>query len=135
MTATVSETLKLEYLMYLRDLHELRALVSSVPMLGGRFGWFEQMVAATGAIPQIQRFRLRATNDVERSRRALRLVFANWMAQVDKFPSERAPIAIGKPTLIYEADPAAPPAARARPGNPRQSHRADVSGPGDPSPP
>jgi hypothetical protein len=113
MTPLLSETLKLEYLLYLRDLKELRVMVSEVPMPGGRSGWFDQMVAATGAKPQIQRLRLHATNDVERSRRVLRLVFANWLAQVDKPVSHRAAIAIQKPTLIYAADPAAPPAARA----------------------
>jgi hypothetical protein len=36
-----------------------------------------------------------------------------WLAQVDKPPSQRAPIAFDKPTAIYAADPTAPPAARA----------------------
>ena len=53
------------------------------------------------------------TNDVERSRRATRLLFANWLAQVDRPAAKRAPVAISKPTLIYAADPTAPPAARA----------------------
>jgi hypothetical protein len=113
MTPPVSETLKLEYLMYLRDMQELRVMVDEIPLPGGRFGLLEQIVAATGAKPQVQRFRLQATNDVERSRRALRLVFANWLAQVDKPVSDRAAIAIRKPTLIYAGDPSAPPAARA----------------------
>ena len=113
MTPPLSEALKLEYLMYLRDLEELRVMVGEIPMPGGRFGWLEQMVAATGAKPQIQRIRLRATNDVQRSRRAMRLLFANWLAQVDKPSKDRAPIAVQKPTLIYAADPTAPSAARA----------------------
>jgi hypothetical protein len=113
MTPPLSKTLKLEYLIYLRDLQELRVMVNEVPMPGGRFGWFEQMVVATGAKPTVQRLRFYATNDVERSRRALRLVFANWMAQVDKPSSNRAPIAIRTPTLIYAPDQTAPPAARA----------------------
>jgi len=113
MTPPLSEALKIEYLMYLRDLEELRVMVGEVPMPGGRFGWLEQMAAATGAKPQIQRIRLRATNDVERSRRALRLLFANWLAQVDKPAKDRARIAIQKPNLIYAPDPTAPPSARA----------------------
>jgi hypothetical protein len=113
MTPPLSEALKLEYLMYLRDLEELRVMVRDIPMPGGRFGWLEQMVAPTGAKPQIQRIRLRATNDVERSRRAMRLLFANWLAQVDKPSKDRASIAVQKPTLIYAADPNAPAAARA----------------------
>jgi hypothetical protein len=113
MTPPMSETLKLEYLMYLRDLEEMRVIVQDIPMPGGRFGVLEQMVAATGAKAPIQRFCLRASNDVERSRRAARLLFANWLAQVDKPATKRAPIAISKPTLIYASDPTAPPAARA----------------------
>ncbi len=113
LTPPLSETLKLEYLMYVRDLQELRVMIAEVPLPGGRFGWFEQVVAATGAKPQVQRLHLAATNDVERSRRALRLVFANWLAQVDKPVKERAPIAIRKPTLIYASDPGAPSAANA----------------------
>jgi hypothetical protein len=113
MTPPPSETLKLEYLIYLRDLAEMRVMVNDIPMPGGRFGLLEQIVAATGAKSQIQRICLRATNDVERSRRATRLLFANWLAQIDKPEGRRAPIAISKPTLIYAADPTAPPAARA----------------------
>jgi hypothetical protein len=113
LTPPLSETLKLEYLKYLRDLEEMRVMVRDIPMPGGRFGLLEQIVAATGAKSQIQRICLRATNDVERSRRATRLLFANWLAQIDKPAGRRAPIAISKPTLIYAADPTAPPAARA----------------------
>jgi hypothetical protein len=113
LTSPLSETLKREYLMYVRDLDEMRVIVDEVPMPGGRFGWLEQMARATGAKRQIQRWRLHATNDVERSRRAIRLLFANWLAQVDKPASKRAPVAIAKPMLIYAADPTAPAAARA----------------------
>ncbi len=113
MTPPLSEALKVDYLMWLRDMEELRVMVNDVPMPGGQFGVLEQMVKATGAKLQIQRVRLRATNDVDRSRRVMRLLFANWLAQVDKPSSKRAPIAIAGPTLIYAADPTAPPAARA----------------------
>ena len=113
MTGPLSEALKVEYLMWLRDMEELRVTVNDVPMPGGRFGMLEQMVKATGAKPQIQRIRLRATNDVERSRRVMRLLFANWLAQVDRPASKRAPIAIARPTLIYASDLTAPSAARA----------------------
>ena len=43
----------------------------------------------------------------------MRLLYANWLAQVDRPAAERAPVAIRKPLAIYEADPTAPPAARA----------------------
>jgi hypothetical protein len=52
-------------------------------------------------------------NDPEKSRRALRLVFANWLAQVDRPAAERARSAKHAGLLIYEADRTAPPAARA----------------------
>ncbi|MFI5456811.1 MAG: hypothetical protein ACHRXM_15295 [Isosphaerales bacterium] len=114
MSRPLSGSLKLEYLREIRDLEELRVMVRDVPMPGGRFGWIEKLVAATGAKVPIQKIRLHATNDVERSRRVLRLLYANWLAQVDKPAAKRAPIAIRKPTLIiYASDPAAPPAARA----------------------
>jgi hypothetical protein len=113
MTPPLSEALKLEYLMCVRELSEMRIIVFDIPMPGGRSGWLEQLVAMTGAKAEIQRFRLRASNDGERSRRATRLLFANWLAQVDKPASKRAPIAISNPTLIYAADPTAPAAARA----------------------
>ncbi len=62
---------------------------------------------------EFQQFRFRATNELERSRRALRLLFANWLAQVDKPAADRAPSASHADVLIYEADRTAPPAARA----------------------
>ena len=70
-------------------------------------------MTAAGVKNHVQRARLRATNDVERSRRVLRLLYANWLAQVDRPADERAPIAIQKPNVIFAADPSAPPAARA----------------------
>ena len=79
-------------------------------MPGGKFSWFEQIANRTGVKPQIQRMRLHATNDVVRSRRAARLLFANWLAQVDKLASERAPVAIQKPLPIYEFEPNSPAA-------------------------
>jgi len=113
MTPPLSEALKLDYLIELRDVIELRVMVSEIPMPGGRFGWIEQMVKSSGAKVPIQRMRLHATNDVARSQRALRLLYANWLAQVDKLAANRAPIAIRKPILIYASDPTAAPAARA----------------------
>jgi hypothetical protein len=113
MTAPLSRAIELEYLIVLRDLSELRVTVRDMPMPGGRRGWLEQVVNATGAKPTIQRVRLQATNDVDRSRRVFRLLFANWLAQADKPAAERAPIAIAKPIVIFAADASAPPAARA----------------------
>ncbi len=113
LTVALSETMKLDYIVCLRDLDELRVIVTDIPMPGGPNGMLEKIVAASGAKAQVQRIRLRATNDVERSRRVLRLLYANWLPQVDKPAGTRAPIAIRKPTLIYAADPNAPQSARA----------------------
>ncbi len=113
LTVPLSETMKLDYIVCLRDLDELRVMVTEIPMPGGPNGMLEKIVAASGAKVQVQRIRLHATNDVERSRRVLRLLYANWLPQVDKRAGTRAPIAIRKPTLIYAADPSAPQSARA----------------------
>src|SRR5262249_1199223 len=113
MTPPLSDALKLDYLTYLRDLDELRVMVKELPLAGGPRGLFDHVVSSAGMKAPVQRFRLRATNDVERSGRALRLLFSNWLAQADRPEAARAPIAIRKPTLIYAADPTAPQAARA----------------------
>jgi hypothetical protein len=112
LTVPISDTMKLDYIVCLRDLAELRVMVTEIPMPGGPNGLLEKIVAASGAKSQVQRVRLRATNDVERSRRILRLLYANWLPQVDKRADQRARIAIRKPTLIYAADPNAPPTSR-----------------------
>jgi hypothetical protein len=62
---------------------------------------------------EIQQFRFRSLNEPERSRRAIRLIYANWLAQVDKPTAARAPSAFHGRVLIYENDGSAPPAARA----------------------
>ncbi len=113
MTAPLSRAIQLEYLIVLRDLSELRVTVCDMPMPGGRSGWLEQVVNATGVKPTIQRVRLQATNDVNRSRRVARLLFANWLPQADKPVAERAPIVIAKPPVIFAFVADAPPAARA----------------------
>ena len=87
--------------------------MNDIPLPGGPNGWLEKAATLARAKNQVQRARLWASNDVERSRRVLRLLYANWLAQVDKPADERAPIAIQKPNVIFAADPTAPPAARA----------------------
>jgi hypothetical protein len=111
LTAPLSDNVKLEYLICLRDLEELRVMVGEIPMPGGQNGWLEKAATSTGTKTHLQRARLRMTNDIERSRRVVRLLFANWLPQLDKLPALRAPIAIRKPTVIYASDPHAPPSA------------------------
>jgi hypothetical protein len=121
LTPPVSEAVKLDYLIWLADLENPRQFESTLrdfgrrlPLLGGRqAGLLDQFVNSPAVRMPIQRARLRATNEVERSRRAVRLLFANWLAQVDRPADRRAPLAIREPTSIYASDPSAPPAARA----------------------
>ena len=113
LTPPLSDALKYEYLMYLRDTDELRVMITEVPLPGGKGGILEGLTSQLGIRDSFQRIRLRANNDVERSRRAMRLLFANWLAQVDRPAAQRAPVAVREPIVIYEADPTAPPAAHA----------------------
>ena len=91
LTPPFSEAMKLDYLICMADLADMsrfegtmRDFGRTLPLLGGRqSGVLDAFVPRTVRIP-VQRFRLRASNDVERSRRAMRLLFANWLAQVDR---------------------------------------------------
>ena len=111
LTPPFSDVLKLEYLMALRDLKELIAIPNGIPPPGGPGGLLSR-VAPSVITSELQRFRFRASNDPEKSRRALRLVFANWLAQVDRPAADRARSVTHAGLLIYENDRAAPPAAR-----------------------
>jgi hypothetical protein len=113
LTPPVSESMKLGYVVCLRELEELRETHGDIPLPGGPDGMLEKVVSMAGVRNQVQRARLRASNDVERSRRVLRLLYWNWLAQVDRPPEERARIAIRKPNVIFAADASAPPAAGA----------------------
>ena len=113
MTPPVSESMKLGYLIELRELDEQRETLGQIPLPGGPNGWLEKIALTAGVKKQAQQVRLAVTNDVERSRRVLRLLYANWLAQVDKTAQERAPIAIHEPNVIFAADPHASAAARA----------------------
>jgi hypothetical protein len=113
LTPPLSTSIKIQYLLWQRDLDELRVIVNEIPMPGGQNGWLEKALGPTKAKAPIQRARLNITNDVERSRRVLRLLYANWLPQMDRPANERAPIAIRSPTLIYASDASAPAAANA----------------------
>ena len=54
-----------------------------------------------------------AGNEVERTRRVLRLLYANWLAQADRPAGRQAPLAIRGPVWVYADDPSTPVAARA----------------------
>jgi hypothetical protein len=115
MTPPLSESLKREYFIRLRDLDEMNILVEDLPPPVGDPNWYRQRPIANKGLGYVQRARVSLENDRERSRRVLRLVFANWLAQVDKPARLRARVATRQPVMLYEADPSAPPAARALP--------------------
>jgi hypothetical protein len=115
LTWPLSEVIKLDYVVVMRELDEMKFLPTEIPLPGGKDGLLEHLLPAGsgGGRREIQQFRFRASNEIERSRRAIRLVYANWLSQVDKPAAERAPGASHRGVLIYEADQADPPAARA----------------------
>jgi hypothetical protein len=122
LTPPVSEAIRIDYLSSLKPLANMNTFEGMLrdfgrmpSLLGGRQnGLLDQVVPWTVRAP-LQRFRLRATNELERDRRVFRLLFANWLAQVERPPGHRAPLAIRAPVWIYADDPSAPAAARAVP--------------------
>ena len=113
--APLSSTLKTTYLVYDRDMEENVAIIDSLsghwPPPGGPT-WMDQLTLAIGPphYERYQEFRVKACNDLERSRRVLRFLFANWLPQADRATSLRAPIAVEKPTLVMLPTSCAPSA-------------------------
>ncbi len=120
LTPPVSEAVKITYLSCLRSVENMRDFESMMldfgrprPLFGGRqTGPLDRLVPWGVRLP-VQRFQRGATNELERSRRVFRLLFANWLAQADRPPERQAPPAIRRPTWIHADDPTAPAAARA----------------------
>ena len=120
LTPPVSEAIKLVHLSCLNSVEDMsrfegmmRSFGQTLPLFGGRQpGMLDRLVPPFVKLP-VQRIRLSASNELERSRRTFRLLFANWLAQVDRPAGRRVPLAIRKPIWIYAEDPSAPAAARA----------------------
>jgi hypothetical protein len=111
LTPPLSDAVKSDYLATMRELGELNMFPRFIPLPGGEGGLLDRVLP--GSVRRgFQQFRFRASNETERSRRAFRLLFANWLAQVDKPAADRATNAMHAGVLIYDADPTAPPAAR-----------------------
>ena len=97
--------------------------VALIDSLAGRWpppggpSWLDHLSLAISPwhYRRYQEFHLKACNDLERSRRVLQLLFANWLPQADRPASQRHPWRSHTPTLVYAADPSAPPSARALP--------------------
>jgi hypothetical protein len=114
LTPPLSEALRLEYVILSRDLGEMKYLIEEVPAPGVNRDWLRRSHPRIDqGVGYVQRARVSLSNDAERSRRVLRLLFWNWLAQVDRPAGARAAVAVREPVLVYAADPSAPPAARA----------------------
>jgi hypothetical protein len=120
LTPPVSEAIKLDYLCSLSPLESMTRFEGTMRDFGRPLSLFggKQPSVLDPFVPwpirqSIYRAWLHASNELQRSQRAFRLLFANWLAQVDRPAEERAPLAVRNPTWIYVSDPAAPLAARA----------------------
>jgi hypothetical protein len=120
LTPPVSEAIKLDYLCSLGSLESMarfertmRDFSRPLSLFGGKQPSLLDPLVPWPIRQSVRRVRLHASNELERSRRAFRLLFANWLAQVDRPAAERAPLAVRNPTWIYASDPTAPFAARA----------------------
>ena len=65
-------------------------MTTEMPLPGGEGGLLDRMASSAGLRAPIQRIWLRASNDDERSRRAARMLIANWLPQVNR-PALDAP--------------------------------------------
>jgi hypothetical protein len=99
-------------LLVLRELNELDFVSEEIPLPGGDGGLLDRVVPSWPVRREIQHFRFRASNDTERSRRVIRFLFTNWLAQVDKPVAERAPSEKIGDIYLYEFDRSVPREAR-----------------------
>jgi hypothetical protein len=120
LTPPVSEAIKLDYVCCLGTLENLtqfegtmRDFSRPLSMFGGKQSSPLDELVPWPVRQSVHRVRLHANNELERIRRVFRLLFANWLAQVDRPAAERAPLAVRTPIWIYAIDPTAPLAARA----------------------
>ena len=128
-TPPASDGLKAEYLSVLHSLDDPELMVKMLDYevvpdnkggsttLYGQHQWKSNLI----------RVRRRALNEPERSRRVIRLVFANWLAYCDRPPGRRPPKALPNPVItgkdpykallsdLFATDASAPGAARALP--------------------
>jgi len=110
LTAPRSDAIKLEYLTTARSMGDpatLEGLLVS-RMAGVPADWCQELPVPDAAKRSIQTARVVAADDRERSLRVLRLAVANWLPEIDKPPSRRAPLAHRDPP-IYEGGHPAPP--------------------------
>ena len=116
MTVPPSETLKLEYQLFVASLSDPNLIDDFLVTnnLGEAGDWCQELKIPDSAKKPIQTARVLMADDYTRSLRVTRLMVANWMAQLDKPTSRRTKLARVDPP-IYGPDPGALPASRALP--------------------
>jgi hypothetical protein len=118
MTPPPSEAFKTEYVMIMRELNRPGRMIHAVSQVrqgvpGRGPGWAKSAVGLW-VMGEAERAVMSARSDPERSRRVLRRLFANWLAQCDRPPDRRARARpLGDRAMLFEPDPSTPPAARA----------------------
>ena len=129
-TPPTSDGLKAEYLSFLHSIDDPELMLRihdsfTTPTPAG--GSVTNYGATAGWRSSLTRVRRRALNEPARSRRVVRLVFANWLAYCDRPPGQRPPRVVPNPKLplesrsralladLYAIDATAPGPARALP--------------------
>ena len=105
-------------------------MVTEIPMPGGPKGCSRKSWRRAGRRPRCSGFACVRPTTSSASRRVLRLLYANWLPQIDKPADQRASIAIRKPTLIYAAGlRRSASLACGCSGRPRQGDRSNLARP------
>ena len=128
-TPPTSDGVKTEYLSFLHSLDdpELMLRVHEWNANPTPAGGSATQYGSGGWKSSLTRVKRRTLNEPERSRRVVRLVFANWLAYCDRPPSQRPPRVVPDPRItgngharallsdLYVVDATAPAPARALP--------------------
>ncbi len=117
MTVPRAETLKLEYVLFVRSLSDPNLIEDFLVSknIDEKGDWCQDLPVSDAAKRPIQAARVVLSRDRERSLRLARLMTANWLAQVDKLPARRSKLARTDPPIYEEPDPAASPQSRVLP--------------------
>ncbi len=89
-----SDGLKMEYLGVLHSMADPELMVKLLDQFGSKrstSGQSRPVLANDGLRTSLLRVRRRAMNEPERSRRVIRMIFANWLAYCDLPPSRQPP--------------------------------------------
>jgi hypothetical protein len=116
MTAPLAEAYKQEYLVSVRSIDDPQLIGDVLVRRNAEDpeDWCQDLAVSDVNKERIQRVRVFAADDRERSIRVSRLMIANWLPQIDRPPSRRSRL-VRKDPPIYEPDPDGPPASRALP--------------------